>query len=212
MCKRNAAAETGRAGVVRANPGPAATECQAPFNLLAMGRMNRRLAVLVCTVLAAWGCSQKIPIRAEGNPTTNMSAYRTYNWASRPVADAPQTELGRLDWYVRNAVERALSSKGYVKDTEGPIDFFVGYRVSAKDAVVNTVTDYTKYREMGGKAGIDEAYVFGYREGTLALEIIDARSEALAWRATAQAVVDPAVREQTIDTAVRQMLEQFPSR
>ncbi len=168
--------------------------------------------MLLVTLSATLGCSQKIPVRAEGNPTTNMAAYRTYNWASRPVADVPQTELGRLDWFVRNAIERTLTSKGYVKDAEGPVDFFVGYSITAKDKQVNTVPDFTRYREMGGKLGIDEAYVFGYREGALALEIVDARSETLAWRATATAVVDPSVREKTIDDAVRLMLEQFPTR
>jgi type II secretory pathway component PulJ len=139
-----------------------------------------------------------------------MAAYRTYNWGSRPV-EKPLTEMDRLDWLVRSAIERTLRSKGYVEDTEGPADFLVDSNIRAKDATVNTIVDFQRYREMGGKLGLDEAYVFGYREGKLSVEILDGRSRTLVWRATATAVVDPSVREQTIEDAVRLMLEQFPA-
>ena len=64
----------------------------------------------------------------------------------------------------------------------------------------------------GPTAGFVESYV--YRDGTLVLDVVDARTNELAWRGTAQGVLDasmnPEDRRKLVTEAIDKMLKNFP--
>ncbi len=174
--------------------------------------MSGRFAALALVALA--GCSTTIPVKVEYDPSASFSTYRTYDWLptakESPVVPEGLTEM--VDWRIRTAVENQLAAKGYIK-RPGGANFLIGYRIRVRETTVKTFQDYYWYRQTGGSDSPQDAYVIGYREGTLFLDIVDPASKRMIWRAYAKAAVNPNQPEnqgERVNQAVREMLAQFP--
>ena len=65
-----------------------------------------------------------------------------------------------------------------------------------------------------GGSDFSSAYVLGYEEGALTIDVVDARARRLVWQASAQAPIDEqlsqAQRFTRLQEAIREMLRQFP--
>jgi len=170
------------------------------------------LAALILAALSGCNPQAAIRIQADHSPTVNWSTYRTYAWRSAALATgrAPRDQREILDWRIRNQVETQLAAKGYVQTPSSRPDFLIDYRIEEKEKNTDSIGDYIRYRQSGGEAGPSEAYVFGYQEGSLILEIIDAQTQQLVWRASASAVVTSDQSDAKLKEAVQAMLQQFP--
>ena len=138
----------------------------------------------------------------------DFSKLRSYRWADIPSkADADPLVIQR----VGAAVEAQLKAKGYAM-AEGEPDFLVAAHVGHRSRI--QVNDfgygYGPHRAWYG-GGVD---VYQYEEGTLVVDIADARKHELVWRGTATAVIDPGAtpeeRTEQVNEAVAKMFEQFP--
>jgi hypothetical protein len=157
-------------------------------------------------------CSAALKINTEHDPSADFSRLKTYAWASSPsVPDAVATG-GLVDWRVRAAVDRELQAKAYVLVDGARADFLVDYRITRKAKQVDTFQDYYWYRRAGGKADLGGAYVRGYEEGTLVVQIVDPRSKRLLWFGSASGVADAEQHVELIRQAVTEMFERFPPR
>jgi uncharacterized protein DUF4136 len=178
--------------------------------------------VTALLVLLASGCAPKsppaMPVEAESSPLLSASTYRTFDWLTEPLGDpigGVPSEATLFDWRVRNAVDAQLGAKGYTRRTSEKADFLITYHTAAQTRTTDSVRDYMDYRERGGTEDPQETYAFGYTESTLILEVYDAQTRQLMWRAAAKAVVnDPRDERSEARTteAVRRMLQRFPSR
>jgi hypothetical protein len=169
--------------------------------------------LLVLSLVTAIGCgANKMLIRAELAPGTNVATYHTFAWLPVPpgIPGEPRQDNILLDQDIRATVDRELVAKGYAKASSGTPDFLIGYRANIKEKEINSIRDYYDYRQLGGKDAVTDAYVFGHEEGTLGLDVLDGRTQQLVWRAAATAVVDPKERQDRITEALRRMLLQFP--
>ena len=178
-------------------------------------RAARALVVLIVVISGACGPPTPVRIMSEANPTANFSTYRTYNWASSSpggTRPSPSNDREILEWRIRNAVEAQLAAKGFVRALSGQPDFLVDYHIERTQKNTETIGDYIRYRQSGGDAGVGEAYVMGYEEGSLVLDVFDAHTRDLVWRASATGVINPEQQQQRVTEAVRQMLQRFPSR
>ena len=107
-------------------------------------------------------------------------------------------------------IETELAAKGFVLSPDNP-DFFIDYRLTLAEKSTDTIQDFIKYRESGGQSTVQEAYVFGYDEVKLILEIFDAEVDKLVWRASAiMADANTDKQERLVPEAVHRMLEKFP--
>jgi len=164
------------------------------------------------------GCSAggNVPmqVQAEQSPTADVAAYRTFSWLQAPLAsNGADDGAAVFDWKLRNAVDTGLLQKGYAKGSNGAADFLVAYDVSLKDKHTEAFQDWVAYRARGGTQGLGNAFMDGYTEGTLVLQVLDGRNRALVWRGAASAVIDPGTGDgRRIDEAVRLLLARFPSR
>ena len=115
---------------------------------------------------------------------------------------------------IPQVIERVLAEKGFQKDPNGRPDFRVAYRVATEKGRIDSFQDYGWYKRAGGSKDLGTAYVTGYEEGSLTIDIVNASSERLLWRGTARAVVDDAIptteRQARLERAVRQLLQSFP--
>lgn len=187
----------------------------APVGLMAMSCRATRLnplPLLLLTVLSA--CPNRVrPLPAEYDPAVHFGAYRTYAWTGdgwRPGA----ADVEVLDMRVRRTVDVQLAEKGYGRQSgTARADFLVRYRLKLEEKTVDTFRDFLAYRDAGGTDSPQGAFTAGFEEATLILEIFDGRTRQLAWRASAEAVVQPREnKKQTerINNAITQMLMSFP--
>lgn len=179
-----------------------------------MPRASRAVVALVFA--AACSAASGVRIQADRNPAADFSGYARYTWATTPLGGGEwpaRNDRTTFDWKVRSLVDEQLARRGYGRGAPTEADFLVDYRVTTQEReVADTFADYARYRSAGGSAGLGEAYVKGYQEGALIVEVSDARTRKLVWYGSATAVVNPELREQRLPEAVRRMFERFPAR
>lgn len=138
----------------------------------------------------------------------DFAKLKTYRWADIPSkADANPLVVQR----VGAAVERELKAKGYAP-AEGAPDFLVATYVGRQSRIQVTDWGYG-YGPRGAwyGGGVD---VYQYEEGSLIVDIVDARSKQLVWRGTATSIIDPGAtpeeRTERINEAVAKIFGDFP--
>jgi len=181
--------------------------------------MMRMRLMTMCVALALAGCSvgghTPMQVRAEQAPGVYIPAFRTFGWLHAPLASNGADDSAALfDWKLRNAVDSGMLQKGYTKAMPGtPADFLIVYDVSLKKRHTEAFQDWASYRARGGSQGLGNAFMDGYTEGTLVLQVVDGKSRNLVWRGSASAVIDPGTGDgRRIDEAARQLLAKFPAR
>ena len=182
--------------------------------MASMQRPSRAVAALLFAV--ACSSASGVRIKADRNPAADFSRYGRYAWASAPLGGGEwpaRSDRTAFDWKVRSLVDEELARRGYGRGAPEQADVLVDYRVTTQEReVADTVADYARYRSEGGSAGLGEAYVKGYEEGALIVEVSDTRTRKLVWYGSATAVVNPELREKRLPEAVRHMFERFPAR
>jgi len=173
------------------------------------------LAVLAVALLGA-GCSG-MNVFSDFDPTAveEMKAYRTYSWLP-----APQGKKRSADQLVSKRImmvmDEALSKKGYERAQTSAPDFLIGWHGAIdKKLQYSTVNTYYGYGwGYWGGVGATQTYATEYHEGSLIIDIVDAKSNELVWRGVAQAEVypqsDTEYRNQQIESAVNKILSKFP--
>ena len=169
------------------------------------------LAVAWAT-LALAGCAT-MRVGAFVERGTNFTIYRTYAWASDAQLSTGDPRLDNNEFFqarLQAAVEKGLGARGLEKAESGQADVVLHYHASVTQKV--------------DAGGVDEKY--GYYEdcspsvfdaGTLTLDVVDARTNKLAWRGWAESTFDGVVDnqqwlERRIDEAVSRILQTFPVR
>lgn len=179
--------------------------------------VRRRTRALAFAVLAAAlaGCSTAA-VKTKSAPAFDASAYLRYQWATpAPVVVADEErerDAAVLEWTVRHTVDQQLAAKGYEQIAAGNPDFLVDFGIRLEEKATDTFGEYIKYRDEGGKQELGPAYVFGYQESSLVIEVTDARSGKRLWRGAARTVLDDGQDVTKIENAVNEMLAGFPGR
>jgi hypothetical protein len=161
-----------------------------------MLRMSTRLCSLLIAGGAVAGCVHT-NVRTDFDPSADFAKYHTYYWAGgRDVSGSGSLDNSLVDKRIKDIVGAQLSTKGLreVSEDSKP-DLAVLYWIGAKDKVsVQTVPSasmpqraaWSRYDPYwNGRWGrtYDEVVVRNYTEGTLIVDLIDANSKQLAWRA-----------------------------
>ncbi len=174
----------------------------------------RRYLVIGLALLAV-GCSP-IKVSLDYDPEAHFSRYATFDWLdNRPNLPDRVKVVAGLDSVVsecvREAVSREFVARGVQRDEFAP-DFLVMYHMGENDDIDVETFGYRYSRGYVGWSGAID--VAEYREGVLVLDLIDAGTMELVWRATAQRTrlktstpddVRTRVRE-----AVRKMFGSYP--
>jgi hypothetical protein len=175
-----------------------------------MGRLPG-ITLLFCTTLLA-ACGPRVVVHAERSTIATFGRYGTYAWASgaTPARSAAETEASLVDWRIRNAVDRGLAAKGYVRTT-GAASLLVNYDVTVRQQDAYSFREYFRYRQLGGSEGMGSSWVQGYEEGTLVLYLVDARTQEMAYRASATAVIGSGSDAKRLEDAIGRMLADLPA-
>jgi hypothetical protein len=146
--------------------------------------------------------------------SASFSRYHTYAWASAAQETTGDRRLDSslLDSRIRGAIDTQLRAKGYLATVTSP-DFIVAYHVGMKDMLKGASTQkYIGDRAHGTFTTITD--IQPYNEGTLLIDILDAKSRHLIWQASARADIDqslgPAERDARVSAVIGAMVSHFP--
>ena len=172
-------------------------------------------------ILAGMGCSS-MAINNDYDTNADFRSYKTFDWLdNRPgIGENVRARIQEhqlFDKWLRTAVAAEFGAKGLERDEVDP-DLLVIYHVGAGGEI--DVTDWGYRYGIAYFGGYSrDIDVYAYREGTLVLDLIDAKTMDLIWRGSAQNTIDekptdekptPEQIEQKIGEAVKTMLGYYP--
>lgn len=184
--------------------------------------MNGKWLIAGAMILLA-GCSG-IRVSQDYEPATTFDNLHTFAWTTAtqaPTGD-PRIDNPLRDGRIRAAVERVLTTKGFVRATEAAPTFLVRYQYTLRQKIDSSGPSggigfgIGSYGRRGGIAigtGTGNT-VSEYDEGSLVIDLMDPATDRLLWRGTGtqrfREYDDPAKTTADIDTLVETILAQFP--
>ena len=166
----------------------------------------------------AFGCAG-YQVSTDFSPAVSFSQFHTFALVMPPDTAARQL----LDQRVRNAVQTQLDAKGLVLGDREHADLFVGYGMVDK-----THTEIYGYQDGWGWGGgwgwryyrwgvawPMSSQVETYTNGTVVVNMIDAKTRQVVWQGEVADVVslpvkDPLRATRQIDAAVAKLFEKYP--
>jgi hypothetical protein len=182
---------------------------KAHFKL--MGGVAVGLAML--TLSCAWVSTQ-----TDYDKSADFARYRTFAflgghiWVNGIADDGNTLVKDRI----RNSVVGNLNARGMQQVTENP-DVYVAYLAGARtrneiEATGPYVAGFGPYFGVGGWWGPTYVnwWAREYNEGTLVIDIIDAPTKKLVWRAYAETEINKPVSDQRMQKVVDKAFKGFP--
>ena len=187
--------------------------------------MKRRfvsLLFVLSTLLLLGACASTPRVASQADPTADFSRYRSFAFFS-PLALEQHGYTTITSNRIRAAVRTQMESRGYRFDEANP-DLWVNLNAYLQDKTqVTTMPEvdydyYYSYRARGYVAvpyWRDRTDVRQYTEGTLNVDVVDARQKRLVWEGVAVGTVGrvkPEQRGERIDAAVAAIFATYPYR
>jgi len=173
--------------------------------------MKPVLRTTVCTLffLVALGAAFAQHVTTDFDHQANFSQYKTYSWQRikdpNPLWDAR----------IKNAVDAQLAAKGWTQVDSGGDVAIVAIKTTKTERTLQTF-----YNGFGGGWGWRGFGGFGdsttteqdYKEGTLLIDMYDAKTKQLIWRGSAEDTLsdEAAKNEKNLDKGVAKMFKKFP--
>jgi Domain of unknown function (DUF4136) len=167
----------------------------------------------VCTVLflAALGTAFAQQVKTDFDHQANFSRYKTYSWQEIKPANS------LWDARIKNAVDAQLTAKGWTQVASGGDVAVVAIKTSQTQRSLQTFYDGFGggwgWRRFGG-GGFGEATTTeqDYKEGTLVIDLYDAKTKQLIWRGSAEDMVSNKAEknEKNLEKGVAKMFKKFP--
>ena len=168
-----------------------------------------RTAVCSVLFLVALGAAFAQNVKTDYDHQANFSQYKTYSWQEVK----PENSL--WDARIKNAVDAQLAAKGWTQVDHGGDVAIVAIKTTKTQRTLQTF-----YNGFGGGWGWRGFGGFGdattteqdYKEGTLVIDLYDAKTKQLIWRGSAEDTLsDKAEKnEKNLDKGVAKMFKAFP--
>ena len=168
-----------------------------------------RTAVCTLLFLSALGAAFAQQIKTDFDHQASFSQYKTYSWQEVKVNNP------LWDSRIKNAVDAQLQAKGW-----RPVDTGGDVAIVAIATTQTQRTLQTFYDGFGGGwrwrgfGGMSEATTTeqDYREGTLVVDLYDAKTKQLIWRGSAEDTLSNKAdkNEKNLDKGVAKMFKKFP--
>lgn len=178
--------------------------------------------MLAAAVLLLAACATGPRVTSDVDPSANFGQYRSFAFYS-PLAIEGQGYATLTSGRTKDAARRQMESRGYVYDETSP-DLWVNLNayMQEKTDVVNTPeVDYDYYYSYRARRYVSVPYwrdrtdVYTYTEGTLNVDLVDAKQNRLVWTGVAVGRVGrtkPEERGAKIDAAVAEIFLRYPYR
>ncbi len=163
---------------------------------------NAIVGAVAVVLTAAVVYAQKVNV--DSDPAAPFATYKTYAWVDGTPAPNPLNE-DRL----HSSVDAQLALKGLRMNTTNP-DLVVATHVTTKERQELIANGFGYGPWWGG--GLGGATVETYVEGTLIVDLYDAKTKKMVWRgvATATASDKPSKNASKMNKALDKMFEKYP--
>jgi len=170
----------------------------------------------LCRLLAAsmaLGCSTTT-VRSDRDPRVNLSSYETFEVKKGQVIanDVVDERDTLVHDRVQSAIEQELQQKGLQETAQTP-DLIATYTARGQE-VVEVMHGGTRPHDYTGANGwVDSRggeWLAEDTEGTLVLDLVDAKTNKLVWRSIVEIDDNDLRSAKTITNAVDKGLEKYP--
>jgi hypothetical protein len=168
-----------------------------------------RTAVCTLFLLAAIGTALAQQVTTDFDHQANFGQYKTYSWQEVKVKNSLWNDR------IKNAVDAQLQAKGLTRVESGGDVAIVAIATTQTQRTLNTF-----YNGFGGGwrwrgfGGMGEATTTeqDYKEGTLIVDLYDAKTKQLIWRGSAEDTLSNKAEknEKNLDKGVAKMFKKFP--
>ena len=178
--------------------------------------------ITALTAILLTACASTPNTFANSDPSVDFSQYKTFGYYSTLSTDNAQYQ-SLVSNFLKVAVAQELVVRGLDHDEENPdlrVNFYINTQDKIKTRSVPTAGGYYGYRDpfydSWGDYGMGVAYetrVDQYTEGTLNIDVVDAKSNKLVWEGSIVGrLTEKDIRnmEQTVDEAVAATMTGFP--
>ncbi|NLC61159.1 MAG: DUF4136 domain-containing protein [Gammaproteobacteria bacterium] len=178
--------------------------------------------IAACAALLLAGCATSPRISFEADPRADFSAFRTWAFYDPLAVESYGYETATSE-IVKRAVRREMDARGYAYDAENP-DLWVNvnaYMQRRTDVSSIPTVDHAYYYSYRHRAYFavpfwhDRTHVRRYTEGTMNVDLVDARQNRLVWEGIAVGRVTNMTvenREQRIRQAIGEIFARYPHR
>jgi hypothetical protein len=170
----------------------------------------KRVAWLLLGAVLVAGCG--VPVAVESDPTQRRPGWKTWSWLSRPPVAQGDTTYAAIDQRVHASFEREMAARGFRRVEREKPDFLVTYYAAVEKPIRAESVAYAA----GGPARSAADASGAYAQGTLILDVLDARTGKLVWRGAGRKVIqpeqDPEQRRARIDDAAAALASEFSER
>ena len=183
-------------------------------------------ALVAVAAFLIGACANTPTIQHDTNPAATFSSYKTFGFLS-PLATDKFPYESLLTQHLKDATREAMESKGYVFSASAPdllLNFYVNIQNKQDIRTTPGSAGYVGYGYPGGYYGYRTGYyrmysaptveTVNYKQGTLTVDLVDAKQRVLAWTATAEGrVSDNALKDPgtAIDALVSNMMTSLPA-
>ena len=164
--------------------------------------------------LTVCGCASGPQIRVDMDAKANMKAYRTFGFFETVSTDgAPYTSL--VSSRLKAATRSQLEKNGYTYSANEP-DLLVNFYLKiVNKQELRTSGGYYGYRAgyYGTWTGYPYVETIDYKQGTLSIDLVDAKRKQLVWQGVAEGVVSEEAQSDpgpAIDRVVADIFSNFP--
>jgi len=174
----------------------------------------KKLALYSFILIVATSCST-VKISSDFDKTAGFASYKTY-------AFTPEAQNLQIDDLNKNriltAIGTELAAKGFSKAESNP-DVLIDVKLKGEQkqtATANTTGGYGYGYRYGWGGGFSTTTINydTYVDGTLFVDMIDAKKSQLVWQGRGTKTVDPDAnqkkREDNINYAVKQIFTKYP--
>jgi hypothetical protein len=167
----------------------------------------------VCTVLflVALGAAFAQQVKTDFDHQANFSQYKTYSWQEIKPANS------LWDARIKNSVDAQLAAKGWTQVDSGGDVAIVAIKTTQTQRSLQTFYDgfgggWGWRRFGGGGFGESTTTEQDYKQGTLVVDMYDAKTKQLIWRGSAEDTVSSKAEknEKNLDKGVAKMFKKFP--
>jgi len=177
-----------------------------------MKKMTIKCLLLILVAGAVFSCKPTLKVNTDYDRSANFSAYKTFSLyylvTSRTVSELNEERI----W---NSIRTTMSRKGYIESNRNP-DLVVN-AVSVlknKKYLSATTSGYGGYRPYGywGGSGTTTFQSNNYKEGSLLIDVVDAKTNKLVWEGIGNAEFEkkPKNPDEAISNAVTKIMSEFP--